>query len=266
MCYNIAGLTLRKIKHAYHYGLSKDEIDRLIKEYEHLKKIYEPPEYFINGFSRTSVPIQLSKEGDLDIMSWSFVPSYVKTQEQLKKSYRFTTLVARSEDMFSKSMYKNAARHRRGVLLADGFYEYHHINSKLKIPFFISRKDDAPIVFPVIWEEWTDQDTGEVHRTFAIVTTSPNEIMDKLHNNPKAKSGPRMPVILKNDLIDQWLTPFEIEKDIDVIQESLLPFPAEELEYRPVNKLIGKNGSYDTAQAQKEKDYLELGLLKWLDK
>ena len=69
-----------------------------------------------------------------------------------------------------------------------------------------------------LWNEWTDQETGEILNTFSIVTTRGNKMLSIIHNNPKLE-GPRMPLILPQELEDKWLNPIEDELDVKSIQE-----------------------------------------------
>lgn len=52
-------------------------------------------------------------------------------------------------------------------------------------------KDKSPLCLAGLWDEWLDQETGELIKTVAIVTTSANQMMTKIHNNPKL-AEPRM--------------------------------------------------------------------------
>ena len=56
-----------------------------------------------------------------------------------------------------------------------------------------------------IWSEWTDKTTGEIIKSYSIVTTEANELMAEIHNNKK-----RMPVILEPDQEENWLKGEEI--------------------------------------------------------
>ena len=51
-----------------------------------------------------------------------------------------------------------------------------------------------------IWQPWTDQETGEMIDTFAIVTTKANALMEQIHNKKK-----RMPLILPDTLAWEWI-------------------------------------------------------------
>jgi putative SOS response-associated peptidase YedK len=51
-----------------------------------------------------------------------------------------------------------------------------------------------------IWQPWTDQETGEMIETFAIVTTAANALMSEVHNKKQ-----RMPLMLDEDHAEAWI-------------------------------------------------------------
>ena len=111
--------------------------------------------------------------------------------------------------MFDKPSFRAAARKRRGIIVIDSFYEHHHFLGKA-YPFNVRYADESAMVVAVLWEEWTDKSTGELLKTFSMVTTEGNELMSVLHNSPKL-DGPRMPVFLQGEAIAHWLgTPVPI--------------------------------------------------------
>ena len=58
-----------------------------------------------------------------------------------------------------------------------------------------------------IWEDWVDKATGEIKRSYAMVTTAANELMRVVHNTKK-----RMPVILSAEDEAAWLGGTNIEE------------------------------------------------------
>ena len=56
-----------------------------------------------------------------------------------------------------------------------------------------------------LWEKWKDKTTGQVLRTYTILTTDPNELMEPIHN--------RMPVMLHTEQEALWLDPALTEPD-----------------------------------------------------
>lgn len=70
--------------------------------------------------------------------------------------------------------------------------------------------------------EWWHSADGPLE-SCAIVTTEPNEVMRPLHD--------RMPVILPDEVYDQWLDPKN--EEVDVLGSLLKPHPADEM-IRPI--------------------------------
>jgi putative SOS response-associated peptidase YedK len=85
---------------------------------------------------------------------------------------------------------------RRGLIPADGFYEWRTIGG-MKIPFSIGMKNDSPFAFAGLWEGWKDPTTANWLRTCTIITGDPNELVGQIHT--------RMPVILPKEHHARWL-------------------------------------------------------------
>ena len=66
-------------------------------------------------------------------------------------------------------------------------------------------------------------------RSFAIITTTPNELCAELHN--------RMPVVLKPETWPVWLG--EESADIPSLKALLAPFPSDEMTCWPVSARVG---------------------------
>ena len=62
-------------------------------------------------------------------------------------------------------------------------------DGKLKQPFAFARADGAPLALGGLWESWTDPESGDVTRSFAIVTTDANGTLAPIHDS--------MPVVLE---------------------------------------------------------------------
>lgn len=106
-----------------------------------------------------------------------------------------------------------------------------------------------------LWSEWIDPEHGGTIHSFSIVTTVGNGMMAKIHNNPKLKE-PRMPLILSDDMEEQWLSSHsDFEKEL---KELLNRNDKVELEAHTVGKLRGKNYAGNTASIANEVKYMEL--------
>ena len=114
------------------------------------------------------------------------------------------------------------------------------------------------MVLAGLWREWTDEESGETQSTFTIVTTTANEMMEKIHNNPAASEEPRMPLILPDELQDKWLGEYDEELAEKAISELIGPYPDEEMEAYTVDRLRGKAYKGNVAEITNKVDYPEL--------
>jgi putative SOS response-associated peptidase YedK len=87
-----------------------------------------------------------------------------------------------------------------------------------------------------LWENWQSP-AGEWIRSFAIITTTPNELCAGIHN--------RMPVILKPDAWPVWLG--EEAADVPRIKSLLAPYPADEMTAWPVSGRVGNVRNNDAS-------------------
>lgn len=262
MCSEAEAVYKKRIKAGINSGIPAEEINALIDKYnERFNPTYPHPHVYhhANAFAHPEIGV-IHLEGDelvMEPMTWGLIPKWTKDKEGAKKIWNMT-YNARSETMFQKPSFKASARNNRGIAILDSFYEYHHFSGKA-YPFNIRRKDGYALVVAVLWSEWTDKETGEVTRSFSIVTTEGNEMMAVLHNNPK-RNEPRMPVILEDNAINDWLG---TEKSDDM-HLSLLPLckPLDKdmLEAHSVRPLRGKNAVGNVPEATEHFEYPELAL------
>ena len=164
-----------------------------------------------------------SGKRELIVMRWGLVPFWSKDGKA-----PFSTINAKSESVETSPAFREAWRRRRCLVPADWFYEWQRLDEKNKQPFAISQKDDAMFAFAGLWDSWKDKSTGQKLRTFTILTTDPNGLMEPIHN--------RMPVILHPRDYDRWLAstaPALLPIDL------LRPYPAEEMKAWKVSKAVG---------------------------
>ena len=167
---------------------------------------------------------------------WGLIPHWAK---DIKIGY--STINARAETVASKPAFRNAFRHRRCLIPADGFYEWQVIpGSKTKQPWFIVLKDREPMAFAGLWERWRSPE-GEELESCSIIVTDANEIMRPIHD--------RMPVILAPCDWDAWLEPDA--KDVGGLQGLLKSYPAEGMAAWPVSTKINspRNDSVECMEA-----------------
>jgi len=160
--------------------------------------------------------IRNSPEGarELVALRWGLVPFWARDP-----SIGNRMINARAETVAEKPSYRNAYRHRRCIVLADGFYEWHREGDS-KTPYFISVASGEPFALAGLWEHWTDKDTGESLQTTTLVTAEANEFMARLHH--------RMPVILEAQSATEWLAgSTDLLDDVAAITPSLQAWPVD---------------------------------------
>jgi putative SOS response-associated peptidase YedK len=110
---------------------------------------------------------------------------------------------------------------RRCLVPACGFSEWmkHPFGKR---PYYITSTDVSLLAFAGLWDVWKKPD-GEVRTTFTILTTTPNELISRLHD--------RMPVILERENYRSWL------EAVDP-RELLQPCPVELLQFYPVSNRV----------------------------
>ncbi|PSK83366.1 SOS response-associated peptidase [Prolixibacter denitrificans] len=105
----------------------------------------------------------------------------------------------------------------------------------LSKPFLVYlRKKARPFAFAGIHDTRLDEITGELIRSFAVITTTANELLRKLPCD-------RSPVILLEEQEKAWLNP---STPLTEIMAMLQPFPAEHMNAYPIAPTI-KNPQAD---------------------
>ncbi len=169
----------------------------------------------------TVVVEQHSHKRMLRLLQWGLIPSWAKDPKIGSKMIN-----ARAETVAEKPSFRSAFRHRRCLVLADGFYEWQRAQGK-KQPYYIRMRDGQPFAFAGLWEHWQGPD-GSVIDSCTHLTTEPNELVRPLHD--------RMPVILKPEHYQLWMDP-EVQQP-EQLQPLLSPYPSEEMVAFPVSSKV----------------------------
>jgi putative SOS response-associated peptidase YedK len=105
---------------------------------------------------------------------------------------------ARAESIDQNPAFRYAFGKRRCLVPADRFYEWRREGNQ-RTPYAVVRPDGKPMALAGLWAGWKDPETGEVVRSFTILTTDPNEKIGAIHD--------RMPVVVPESAWDRWLDP-----------------------------------------------------------
>jgi len=180
-----------------------------------------PPSYNIAP-TQTAPVILNDRERSLEFLRWGLIPSWAKDATIGHK-----LINARAETIAEKPSFRRAFKKSRCLIPADGFYEWQTApDGRTKIPMRIRLKSKEPFTFAGLWESWKDPQEKEV-RTFTIITTGPNEMLQPIHN--------RMPVILKKENEEEWLDP---NADPGRLANALVPYPSDEMEAYAVSRRV----------------------------
>lgn len=132
------------------------------------------------------------EEADLVGMYWGLVSTWVKAGEKPK----MTPINARSETVAEKPILRGLVKRNRVVVPAIGFYEWKRVGSE-KRPYFIHSADESQMMWFAGLKGGRVEKGDETYPSFTILTTSPNSVMEELHD--------RMPVILRPEDVEPGL-------------------------------------------------------------
>ena len=256
MCYNLEYHAKRLIMEAEKIGIPKQQVEQL-REYLKKQQANSSQDlYNANGMTHPSLlVISNDKSQYIQEMEWGLIPNWVNNTE-LANDIRNKTINARGESIFEKASFKSSAKYRRCVIVADSFFEHHHKFGK-KFPYNIRRKDESPMLIAGLWDEWNDFDSGEIRRTFSIVTCEANSLLEEIHNNPK-HSDARMPVLLESNEANTWLKDIHNPHDKKDILDLIKSYPSEKLDAYTVQRLLGHQSLGNGPEVIKEHKYSEL--------
>jgi putative SOS response-associated peptidase YedK len=162
-----------------------------------------------------------AQEHRAEFLRWGLIPSWAKDP-----GIGDRMINARAETVAEKPSFRRALQKRRCLVLADGFYEWRK-EGKKKTPLHIALKSHEPFGFAGLWETWKPP-TGETIHSCTIITTTPNALMESIHN--------RMPVILTREAEALWLD--RRVEDPQALLPLLAPYPAEAMDAYVVSPLV----------------------------
>ena len=128
------------------------------------------------------------------LVRWGLTPSWVKNPKE------FPLLInARAETAVGKASFRAAMRHRRILVPASGFYEWHRPSKEeggKGQAYWVRPRHGGVVAFAGLMETWSSADGSEVD-TGAILTSAANGMMASIHD--------RMPVVIQPQDFSRWL-------------------------------------------------------------
>ncbi len=172
-----------------------------------------------------AVVVQRDEVRAITAFRWGLIPHWSDTPKTGNRMFN-----ARAETIDRQPAFRYAFGKRRCIVPVDAYYEWQRAGS-VRQPYAIVRADGRPLGLAGLWAGWKDEETGEVIRSFTIVTTSANEMMAPIHD--------RMPVLLPDDAWERWLDPSRTEGEaLAELKGLLIPAPDGALELYPVSRLV----------------------------
>ncbi|HYX15906.1 MAG TPA: SOS response-associated peptidase [Nostoc sp.] len=165
-----------------------------------------------------------SEKREFKQLYWGLIPSWAKDAGMGAK-----LINARAETVAEKPSFRSAFKHRRCLVIADGFYEWQRQEGK-KQPFYFRLQDGQPFAFAGLWEKWRSPANEEII-SCTILTTAANELLQPIHE--------RMPVILEPEDYDLWLDS-QVQTP-QTLQQLLRPYPAPAMTAYPVSILVNNS-------------------------
>jgi putative SOS response-associated peptidase YedK len=156
-------------------------------------------------------------ERSLDVMRWGLVPFWAK---DIKVG--FANINAKAERIESKPAFREAFQRRRCLVPVD------KKTGTGKQPYAVALTDQHLMALAGLSENWRSP-AGEWVRSFAVVTTKPNELCAELHD--------RMSVVLAPEAWPVWLG--EEPADPRQLKALLAPLPSEAMTCWPVSARVG---------------------------
>jgi putative SOS response-associated peptidase YedK len=130
-----------------------------------------------------------------------------------------------AKGIISKPSFRKPIRSQRCLVIADYFIEGPR-KEKLDKPYLVYLKR-RPFAMAGIWDQWVNQETGEIIHSFAIITTTPNRVLQKIQHH-------RSPVILHESDERKWLD----ADHLATVTSLLEPYDSDEMNAYPISNRI----------------------------
>lgn len=165
-----------------------------------------------------------NKENEIGVRSarWGLVPFFAKESGKSKP-----LINARGETVAEKPAFRTAFERGRCLVPATGYYEWRSENGA-KQPYLIHLPGDAPVFEPFAFAGIMSYNKTLDIGSCAIVTLAPTPNIAEIHN--------RMPVILRDDALAQWMDPQTSPADaLELLQQNR----GSDLAFHAVSKAVG---------------------------
>lgn len=201
---------------------------RMMDAVEMAKVVIEEQQQVQKAFLHADSLI-VTKSENLMWAKWGLIPFWVRDVARAE-NIRNSTANAKAETVRNLPSFREAIKRRRCIIPSTGYFEYHYEGTEA-IPYKVFLRDTDVFALAGLYEEWKNTETKMVVRTFAVLTVTANEVCRFIHNG--GRNPGRMPVILPEKDIENWLNPELKDKDVDQL---LQPFDSGAMDYEVLDK------------------------------
>jgi putative SOS response-associated peptidase YedK len=160
---------------------------------------YPDPPRWTTVFALPRIPIyRPAAQGGAALALWPFLPPRVRSKDEARILANQTGN-CRSEEMFEKPTWREAAVARRCLVPVLGYFEHQHrfkasAKAPVKVPDWFHRPGGEIFWIAGLWQDWQGEPT------VTLCTTAANRLNAWVHN-----SNPRQPLIVPDEHAARWL-------------------------------------------------------------
>lgn len=206
----------------------QDEIAQLYYTYITAQNFPVQEHYVAIGKGKPILTALVKDKGKLQLQNMQWTLPYSYFDAKTNKTVTRELLNSTCERVFFQ--HKEQIFKQRCIIPIDGYFEYYHFKDET-FPYYIQPKEGGIFYAGGIWDKKVNESTGEISESFSIITTPPNPMVEKIHNNPKAPNGSRMLLLIKPEMalnyLDENLNTADIKK-------FFVPFDANEMKAHTV--------------------------------
>ena len=150
---------------------------------------------------------------------WGLIPSWATDP-----AIGSRMINARSDSLTTRPAFRELARTRRCVILADGYYEWSG-TGKARAPWFFHMTNHEPFAIAGLWDDWGKG--SETLSTCTVITTDASDFTARYHH--------RMPALLTREEATRWVDRETPASDAIAL---LRPYAESSLDCYEVSRLV----------------------------
>lgn len=200
------------------------------------------PSYNIAPSQYSPIAININDKRIIKNMTWGLIPSWSKNKIVGQKMIN-----ARSETILDKPSFQGLMKSNRCIVIADGYFEWNSQNG-IGQPYYIFHPEKKILPMAGLWTTWQSSKFNIIE-SYTIITTKPQKPIAHIHN--------RMPVIIENKMINEWIN-CEVNS-LNSTLDLLKPYSSK-LSFYPVSKYMNspKNNSRECIRSIEDSMTLNL--------